>query len=472
MAFSTMSIGGMASGLDTENIIRQLLQLERAPIVGFQRRQAELRHVDDAWGSVTTKLSSLRAAVDDLRKPGSFDNFVKVGSSDDTIVGATVTGTPEAGSLSFSVEQRAQAHQVALNGGTDANGDPIAPLTSPDDLVGDGSFTFTQAGTTHEVVTDGKTLRQVADEIESLAPGVSTQLVKDSNGNYQLIAAARSSGLSNAIEFDFTTAPPSLANVDELQAALNAQLKMGDSLTVQRESNTIDDLIDGVRLDLKTAAPGTTVTITTEPDKDKAVEGVRSLVDAANGLLETLDKLTAYDVESNKAGALQGDHTARTLVADLRRQLSDIVAGLTGDYTSAGTVGISMTREGQFELDESKLRTALDTDPAAVAALFSETDGSKGIAGTLHSGVLLWAEGDSSSSDEYVARGAIGRARDSATTSIRRFDDRIAEFEDRVKSREVTLRKQFTAMETALARLQSEGAWLSSQLAGLSGGAS
>lgn len=463
--FSTMSIGGMASGLDTENIIRQLLQLERAPIRRFQQRQADLREVDDAWGSVTTKLSALRAAVDDLREPGSFDAFTKVTSSNEDLVAATVTGSPEPGSLSFSVEQLAQAHQVALRA------EPGNEMTSPDDPVGTGSFLFTHDGTNHEIVTDGKSLNDIAAEMEDLAPGVSTQVVKDSSGHYQLIAAARATGVSGAIEFDFTNAPPTLKNADELKAALNAQVQLGTSLTIERETNVVDDLIDGVRLDLQAADPGATVTITTERDDDAALEHVRALVDAANGLLETLDGLTAYDVDSGAAGPLQGDGTARQLVSDLRRQLSDTVAGLTGDHTSAGTIGISMDREGRFTLDESAFRAALNEDPDAVAALFSETADAKGIAGTLHEGVLLWAEGDSSSTDEHVAMGAIGRARGAVSTTIRRFDDRIAVHEDRIDSRELTLRKQFSAMETALGQLQAQGDWLAGQLASLSGGA-
>lgn len=465
MAFSTMSIGGLASGMDTENIIRQLLQLERIPIVGFQRRQAELRKVDEAWGGVTTKLSAIRAAVDDLREPGAFDAFTKVSSSDDTIAGATVTGTPKTGSLTFSVEQLARTHQVALNAGADT----ANQMTSATDLVGNGTLKFKLAGETtwQQITTDGKTLAQVADEMETLAPGVTTQLVEDSAGAFQLIAASRETGTTNAIEFDTTGAPPSLATAEVLQAATDAQLKMG-TLTVSRSSNTVTDLIDGVTLDLAKAAPGTSVTITTERDDDAAVASIKALVDGVNGLLDKLDTLTDYNAESKTAGTLQGDTTARRLVNDLRRQLGDTVAGLTGSYTSAGTVGISLGRDGRFSLDETELRDALDTDPTAVAELFSSSTGAKGIAGVLHEGVLLWAEGDRTSPDEHVARGAIGRARDSATTTIRRFDDRISAYEDRVASREVTLRKQFSAMETALARLQSEGNWLSSQLSSMS----
>ena len=63
--------------------------------------------------------------------------------------------------------------------------------------------------------------------------------------------------------------------------------------------------------------------------------------------------------------------------------------------------------------------------------------------------------------------GIVARARQGITSQIKVYQDRIDGFDQRLATRESTLRRQFTAMETALAQLSSQGNWLTSQLAGL-----
>lgn len=38
----TMTISGLASGLDTEEIIRQLMEIERTPVTRLEQRKADL----------------------------------------------------------------------------------------------------------------------------------------------------------------------------------------------------------------------------------------------------------------------------------------------------------------------------------------------------------------------------------------------------------------------------------------------
>jgi flagellar hook-associated protein 2 len=247
-----------------------------------------------------------------------------------------------------------------------------------------------------------------------------------------------------------------------MRPAADTTLTLGGGVTVTRSGNTVTDVLAGVSLELKQSDPTKTVTVTTTRDTEAAKAAIQGLVDAVNGVLSTLKDLTKYDAASKKAGVLQGDDTARKLMMELRRALSDTVAGLTGTYTAASSVGVSLTSDGLTKLDPTKLQKAFDTDYAAVARLFSDTAGADGITGAL-GGVLTWAEGDKLATDPAAARGALGRARDSISGEggeIKRLDRRIADFELRLNSREVTLRRKFSGLETALANVQSQGTWL------------
>lgn len=82
-----------------------------------------------------------------------------------------------------------------------------------------------------------------------------------------------------------------------------------------------------------------------------------------------------------------------------------------------------------------------------------------GLAGNL-ANVLAAAEG---------TNGLVARARRGVADQIKVYQTRIDGFEQRLITRESTLIKQFTAMEIALSRMQAQGNWLTSQLAGLNG---
>lgn len=366
------SITGMASGLDTDNMLRQLLQVERLPIQRLERQQASLRKVDDAWGEVTKRLSSLRTAIDGLSTGISFADRWKASSSNEAAATAAVTGTPEPGKTTFSVGQLATVQE--------SYSADVEAFASADGLVGSGTFTLLAADGTTElgsVTTDGATtLADLASEVDAIA-GVKAQVVKKADGDYRLVLSGEKTGEANA--FSVSTDLASFGGGFTTTAAKDAELTIG-GLTISRSSNTVTDLIDGVTLNLK--GTGST-TVTTSQDVDSAAASVTKLVDEVNATLAKLKDLSSYDPETNKGGPLQGDSTSRRLVDQLRRGVMDVVGGITGSYTTAGSVGIRMNADGGFDVDETKLKAALTDDPAAVDRLFSRS-GSSDLAGVTY----------------------------------------------------------------------------------------
>lgn len=361
---SIFNISGLSSGIDTNAIISQLLQVEAAPVTRLQQQQSQLRVEVNAWTKVNTRLSALRTAVNDLTDPSDFDAFVSTTSSNTDAVTATAASGAEPGSFSFRVDRLATRHQMGSE-----------TLASSDALVGTGSLDLTLDGTTHSFATDDTTtLSQLATSVNDAGIGISAQVVKIADGSYQLFLSSDDTGAANAFTID--AAPAGLGTFNTLQEGQDAKLTVGASsgnpVEIYRSSNTISDLIEGVTLTLKNTTTSD-VTITTERDLDAAVEKVQAFIDEVNATLTELKNLSKYDVEAEKGGPLLGDPTARSLVSDLRSAVSNVVSGLTGDYNYAGSIGISMTREGTFELDTTKLRDALETDFDAVTNLFAKT---------------------------------------------------------------------------------------------------
>jgi len=433
MAIPLINFGGLASGLDTNSMITQLVALERIPIQQLEAKKAGYEAKDSAWTAIATRFSALQTAVDALKEQGSFSGFASSTSSSDAV---TITSVSEANptTASFTISQLAAAHQV-VNDATYASGS---------DLIGAGDFTVTVDGQNFVYTTDGtSTLDDLSAMINAGASGVSAGVLKVDDTTYRLTLSAANTGASG--DFTASGTQTGMGTATILQQAADASITLGQgagAITVNRESNTISDLVDGVTLTLNdvTTAP---VTITVTRDIEAAVAAVQTLVDELNAVSKKFSSLTAYNADAETAAALQGDATARSLASDLRTTVSSIQAGLTGAFTFGASLGITLTREGEFALDTTMLRDALEQDFEGVAEFFEGDGTSDGLAGALNT-YLDAATGQD---------GSIERARDRWQAEISNVEDAIERMEDRVDRREAALIAQFARLETALSQL-------------------
>ncbi len=364
MTSPTFNIGGIASGLDTNSIISQTMQIERVPLNLSISRRSLFQARNDAWSSISSKLSKVRDAVRKLDESSDWRKFVSATSSNENAASITATGNATVGNLTFTVDRLAAAHQTAS----------VSALSSASDLVGAGTLSITVDGTTHDIVTDSTTtLTQLSQQISNI-DGVSATPLQVGSNQVRLVVTASATGADAT--FTVTSDQSSLGGFSISQQGGDAQLTVGSgagAITVLRASNTIDDLISGASITLKSES-ASPVTLSVTRNLDAAVNAVKSLITDMNSALATIDTHTKAATDGNGSGAvLSTDSTARSLKLSLRSALSKSVSGLTGQYTTSTSVGISIDRNGTVTFDESKLRTALESDFAGVEALFSRS---------------------------------------------------------------------------------------------------
>ena len=357
----TMSIGGLASGLDTNNIIAQLMDIERAPIDQWLNRQAKLKRVDEAWSTIVSKLSAVRTAMNNIADPTDWSGLSKVTSSDKTILDAAVQGTATPGSVTLKVEALAYAQQrvSAENfSGTDAT-------------MGTRQLTITTSSGAYVITPDSPdtTLAEFVEKINKSDAEVRAQAVEVTPGDFELVITAESTGTANG----FTVTPANwTGGWAETQAAADSQIRIGDpvsGLLLTRSSNTVSDIIEGVTLSLKQVS-ATSVTISTERNVDLAATKVERWVAEMNGLLQAAKDLSSYNADKKVAQPLVSDPTLRGLVSTVINGITDTLTGLTGDYTTAASVGIESTKDGLLTIDSAKLREALTDNFDGVSSLF------------------------------------------------------------------------------------------------------
>jgi flagellar hook-associated protein 2 len=142
-------------------------------------------------------------------------------------------------------------------------------------------------------------------------------------------------------------------------------------------------------------------------------------------------------------------------------------AGTTGanNLSALGITTGSYVEKGKLQINETKLKEAIQKDPTGVMDLFtraSDNSNEKGIAARiyddLNSTITLIA---SKAGNEYslssVDNSVIGRRMTEIDSEIESWHDRL----DRVESRYIA---QFTALEKAIGTLNSQSSWLAQML--------
>lgn len=110
-----ISVGGLASGLDTDAIVSQLVQLERRPLAKLQEREANAQVELTAYGSLRGLLSDLKSAIAGLQSAKDLTQFTAA-SGDTSVFTASASSTAPLGSYNVTVEQLAQSQKLTSGG--------------------------------------------------------------------------------------------------------------------------------------------------------------------------------------------------------------------------------------------------------------------------------------------------------------------------------------------------------------------
>lgn len=355
------TLSGLVSGLDTASIIDGLMRIERIPLQSMRTRQQDSQERIDAFSRISTKLSGVREANDGLVELSAFKELSSATSSSEAVT-AEVSGAPNAGTVSFTVDQLAGAHQASS---TETYG-------SLNSTVGAGVVSLTIGGETTDITTtEGTSISDLASSINNLDLGVGASVLQLSDSSYKLVLTAEETGEDSV--FTMSSTATGLTGLDTLQAGQDAVLTLGSgasALTIERSSNDIDDLIDGVDLTL-TSTTTDPVTISTGRDVEKAAETITAYVDAVNAAINTAKTESLAAADEDARGTLAGDATVRRLIGDLQASLSAPVENLNGTYSFASSIGVEINSDGTFDVDADALKDALEEDFDAVANLFA-----------------------------------------------------------------------------------------------------
>jgi flagellar hook-associated protein 2 len=293
------------------------------------------------------------------------------------------------------------------------------------------------------------------------------------NVNGSLVLAAKQTGTANA----FTASGTSLAEQGtKARPAQDAKYTVDSGAVQTSSSNIVANGIPGVELTLKGPTTGTTISVG-NPGVNKAAigESVKQFIDAYNSAMSYMRTVTTEQPVANAAnaadagkGSLYGDTAITSIMTSLRQGVAQPFTGVgnpatmrmlsqIGVSTGASTGSAAFNPDavaGKLTLDETALNAALDTDPQSVQRLLGAATGVSGFSQSLQNAIT-----------PYTQTGGIIASRvTSADDDLRSLTSQLADFDNRMTLREAFLRKQFTALETSLQKINSQGADLAARL--------
>lgn len=505
-------IGGLVSGMDIDSLMEKLMKAESAQMEKLQQQKTKYEWQRDAYREVNTKLSTFEQnSFTDYGLKSSWNTKSVTVSSDAVSAKATsaANGTLniEAAKLATAgykkvdmpndITENTTMQELGISGENntfkikalnDQGGYTEKTISySASDKVSDVMTRINSSGVgVTAIVSDGQLSFTANVEGEGKVDDDGTKgsirITADEKNLFKTIGVFDANESSTGIIATGTDGFIRVNGVD-IKGTSNTYSVSGYQLNINKEFNSEVD----ANGNLIQTTPPTKITSTT--DTDAIVDKVKKFVDSYNELIADLNKRTtekknvsyspltdAQKAEMTtdeikkwedkaKEGLLKGDSTLNKVISNLRTTLSTYgTTDKDGNPTTNNTdmlfkIGITTsaayTDNGKLVIDEDKLKEALASDPDIVSRIFTgdSSTGAEGIISKMRTTVKdavatikNTAGGTDSTSDLTYS---IGKTISSLTSKIDDWKDRLKDIEERYWN-------QFSAMEKAIQKANSQ----------------
>lgn len=461
---SGLKIPGVGSGFPIQQFVDATVAAERAPKEKMLARQAnDLKVQLSSYGSLKGVLSEFK---DSLKKLGEEEAFQKRSTSfnNSGFVSAKADKNAVAGSYQLEVNQLATAHKL---------GSSYIAKEDADKKLGSGTFNFTLGEGENAqsfgvaIDKDKSSLKDIAEAINNAEDnkGVRATVVNSEDpdtgeSSSRLVFFSEKTGTDNEItvtanasggEEGTATLESLVAAPATIQEAKNAVITI-DGARVESQTNEIEDAIQGVTLDVKKVTdkadstkndPTLSTTLTIGYDKGTVEKNLKGFVESFNKVMGTINQLTSYNPETERAGPLNGDNSTRTLTSQIRSMLSEQIEGAVAPIKSLTDLGITSKKDGSIELDDDILKKHVDENFERIGLLFASENGvSKKLDDML---------------EGFVGKTGMLTERDkSLNEQMKKLDKEAVAFEERMEVFEERTMRQFNKMDLMVAQLNQQ----------------
>jgi len=372
----SLGVDGLSSGLNTTQIISQLIAIERRPQQLLQTRQSTLNQRLAALRSINTKLTSMSTAAGELAKATGWDRYAATSSNSDVVTARTGSGAA-GGSLTFTVDNLAAAGVSVSSGYVSATSNIVASgkiaISKGGDAYGFASFANGTGLSTGKHTVEVTQASAAATKTGS-AVGVPLSITAGVNDTITV-------SLDGAGAQTYTIAAGTYLDADELATAV--QTAMGTSdwkvsnsggalqiSTVDHGSAATMQVTGGAAL----AAIGLTTDGAALSGTDAVVEldgNAQTLTDVRAGATATLDDGTGKTLTATLAsGGLKAGSIDNYIVDTLDGSLGSVVSQINSAGAGITATAVQVSTN-QFKLQLSSTTTGAKSNVSTAASQFS-----------------------------------------------------------------------------------------------------
>lgn len=492
-----MKIGGLASGIDTDSIIKDMMNANRIPLNKIVQKKQYLDWQLNDYRSSNRQLNDFSTNTwNKMLNPttSAFRNKTVETSVPNDV---SIKSVSSSGEFSGTIKVTQLAKHATLQSSeiTGAK-DKLATATLSELGINGTTITINavnkDGGMDEKTITvsSSDTLKSVLDKINN---GTGATAFFDSKTGQIAMSAKNGGAAGFTVKGDLAEglgfAIEAASGVATAGGGQNAKFTLNGLENMERSSNTFE--INGFEFTLK-AANDTEVTFSSKASVDDIFDVVKGYVDDYNKMIEELNakirepKYRSYqplsaeekaDMKENEiklweekamSGTLRNDPTITNMLSQMRTALMGPIGGKDGPMLK--DLGITPSKNylanGKLEIDEEALKQAISENPSKVEEMFTkagETQQEQGFAVRLRNIV------DSSREKITSRAGSVGDSNESFTLgrTMKDMNKQIERFEDRMKIVEDRLWRQFTAMEQAMNRANAQSAQLMNSLGGM-----
>lgn len=497
-------IDGIISGMDTESLVKAMVSHQQNQIDRLNQKNQLLTWQRTKYTEIYKKIETFRNNSLYNYKLDATTKLKTATSTNESLVTAKTTADAINGTHTITVHQLASGAQTGSQSAMGSTSDKSSISKQFVDGNGDALYTnpFTIKLNGKEITVDPtKSMNDLAKQINESGAGV--KATYDANTD-RLFISAEGTGSDAKVDF---TATDDATGLSFLKDTLKMPVDNNGDLVAVTGKDAIIDIdgvngitqssneftIAGINYSLKEADPTKTTTIEVKSDTEAILQSVKDFVNSYNELLEsinsvlyeqkysgftpltdlqkesmTADQITSWE-DKAQSGILRTDSLLMSITSSMRSNVYSTVNGISSvmvdgrkvTYNSMYSIGITTgnySDNGKLEIDEDKLRAAIEADPDAVNKIMN---GGAGADGKRTDGIAdkLYDE-MKKGLDKIDAKAGSAKGESDITSNlakkIKANADAIDKKTTRMNLQMQTYYKQFDAMETLLQQMQSQ----------------
>jgi len=418
-------VSGSQSGIDSESLIKALTEAKRQPAVRLESKNELIDAKKDAYTTLKSLLSRFQSAADVLRNPPGVNNAAQNIFQYRTTALTSTGVIPAVNYLAMTVEPGAanqnftisEIEQLALETKQSTASFMLADTTTTSVVNASGDTTAGKfsAGTfelrnvdplgdpVEVTLAENDSLQSVVNKFNAVkeSTGIQANILKVAGGTptseYKIVFTATKTG--EVYGFDLEAVGTVLTDADGVltqvtnqvgfgttQFAQNAKLTV-DDIEIERETNAIDDVIDGITFTLKQVMDdGTQLNASVTPDTAIVANAITQFVDVYNEfrLFAAKQQQVGDDGLPTEDAILANETLMRTMISQVASEVTRVVNGITdGNPERLADVGINFSDFAGDEenpstrnimvVDTDKLTSALNANFEGVRDVFEFT---------------------------------------------------------------------------------------------------